>query len=111
MEVRAKNQKTAELMGDEKGLRRAFGKKIALCIMERISMLQALDNLEQASKIRHFRFHQLSGNRQGQWAIKLDENNRMIIIETSHSTCPPPGTRNLRDIKSVTIIELCIDYH
>ena len=111
MEVLAKDRKMQKLMDSPAMLQKAFGKKIANKINLRLEELEAMDNLEIAQRLPHLYFHALSGNRKGQWAIKLDENNRMLIIETQREGRPLAGPLNLRDITSVTIIELCIDYH
>lgn len=108
MEVLTRDRKMQKLTGDRAKLQKVYGKKLAQAIYRVLAQLQAMPNLEEATRLSHLRFHGLTGSRQGQWALKLDENNRMIIIETGHGGNPP---RNLRDITSVTIIELCIDYH
>lgn len=111
MEVFAKDTKMEKLISSDRELQKAYGAPTARIIQRRISELRALSNLQMATTLPQLKFHALSGNRKNQWAIKIDGNNRMILIEAHKNTCPPPNTSDISHITAVTITELCIDYH
>ena len=111
MEVRAKDTKMEKLLGDTKALIRTYGPQHAKTIQLRIRQLEASPNLELAHRFPQLKLHALTGNRAGQWGIWLDKNYRMLIIDTQSCGRPQAGTSSPRDITSVTITELCIDYH
>lgn len=111
MEVFAKDKKMEKLISSDKALQKAYGAPTARIIQRRISELRALSNLQMAITLPQLKFHALSGNRKNQWAIKIDGNNRMILIEAQQNSCPSPNTSDLSHITAITITELCIDYH
>lgn len=111
MEVRAKDTKMEKLLGDTKALIRAYGPQHAKAIQLRIRQLEASPNLELAHRFPQLKLHALSGDLKGKWGIRLDKNYRMLIIETQSKGCPPEEPSRPCDITSVTITELCIDYH
>lgn len=111
MEVRAKDTKMEKLLGDSKALVRAYGPQHAKTIQLRIRQLEASPNLEMAHQFPQLKLHALTGDLKGKWGIRLDKNYRMLIIDTQSKGSPAAGTSSPRDITSVTITELCVDYH
>ncbi len=58
---------------------RAWGQQVARKYIERINLLYAVNTVEELYKIRSLRFHRLSGEREGEYAITLDRRWRLIV--------------------------------
>lgn len=75
-------------------------------ILQRIEELKAVDSLADAKKLITLKLHKLSGDRKGQYAIKVIGGKRIVFY--------PAGTYDENDISTITeiqIIEVNIDYH
>ena len=103
-----KNLRTA-INNSAKALKE-FGSKRGKILLQRISALLLADTLED---VRHLpgHFHELTGNRKGQWACDLDQPYRLIF--TPHEL-PIPTDSSGRyiwiEITSVELIEIT-NYH
>lgn len=58
---------------------RALGQQVARKCIQRIGILYAVKSLEELYRIRSLRFHKLTGERAGQYAITLDRRWRLIV--------------------------------
>lgn len=56
-----------------------YGPRRAKLIRQRLDDLSALDNLEEARNLPG-NYHELVGNRKGQWACNLDQPYRLIMV-------------------------------
>lgn len=78
--------------------------------LKRLGVLQNIDNLNQA-KFYPGNFHELIGDRKGQWACDLDQPYRLIFEPHEN---PIPTDENGKylwiEIKGVEIIEIT-NYH
>ncbi|MBM3177208.1 MAG: type II toxin-antitoxin system RelE/ParE family toxin [Bacteroidetes bacterium] len=75
--------------------------------------LYALERSKTLEAVRHMsgRFHELSGNRKGQWACSLDHPYRLIFKPADHPIpCNEDGQYIWSKITSIEIIEI-VDYH
>lgn len=74
-------------------------------IRNRLSELQAANNLSEISECPPPRRHKLSGNLQDCWGIDFSKNDRFIIR--------PMGKFDINDVSSITEIEIVDldDYH
>lgn len=87
-----------------------MGEKRAKIFHNRLNQLKAAATLQD---VRHFpgHFHELSGNRKGQWACDLDQPYRLIFVP--HENPVPVDTNGKylwSEIKGIEIIEI-INYH
>ncbi|MBR5400159.1 MAG: killer suppression protein HigA [Bacteroidales bacterium] len=77
---------------------------------KRIVALMSAQSLEDVRNLPG-NYHELTGDRKGQWACSLDGNNRMVF--TPHEDpipTNPDGQYIWSEIKGVEIIEI-VDYH
>jgi proteic killer suppression protein len=58
---------------------RRWGKKIARKYIQRINILYAVEAGPELGSFPELRFHRLKGDREGQWALRLDDSWRLII--------------------------------
>lgn len=87
-----------------------FGTLRGRLIKLRLDAMRAADNLEE---LRHVpgNFHELTGNRKGQWACSLDQPYR-LIFEPHEDPIPTDddGKYIWLDIKGVDVTEI-VNYH
>lgn len=110
MEVSFADRKLEKLSADYNKCRQRLGDKRAKLFITRLNVLRDAATLED---IRHLpgRFHELSGDRKGQWACDLDHPYRLIFTPQED---PIPinehGQYVWIEITGVEIIEIA-DYH
>ena len=96
-------------------LERAFNSVTALqkskVIMMRMAVLKAARNLALVPTTRPERRHQLSGNRDGQFAVDLVHPHR-LVFEPNHRPLPRKdgGGIDTEQVTAITILDV-IDYH
>lgn len=105
MEVRPRDRKMQKVLDNQVALKREYGDK-AMRIMRLITDLRAANSLDDINRAQKYDLHRLSGQYAGKWGLKVNANNRMLIFSTDNE-----AETNLRAITSVTIFEICIDYH
>lgn len=110
MKITFFDKKLSKQAGDPRKCQKEMGQKRAKLFLTRLNDLQAADTLED---VRHLpgNFHELKGNRKGQWACDLDQPYRLIF--EPHETPIPTdsGGRYIWfEIKGVEIIEIT-NYH
>lgn len=99
-----------KIVNDDRKLLKKYGKKRALLIRRRLDSLQAIDTLEDA---RHLpgRFHELTGDRKGQWACDLDHPYRLIFVPHEDPIPTDEDGKYLWiEIMAVDVTEIA-DYH
>lgn len=110
MKITFSDKTLKKVINDDRKLTKKHGQLRARLIKRRLDSLHAAETLED---IRHLpgRFHELIGNRKGEWACDLDHPFRMIFVP--HEV-PIPVDNNGRyvwaEIRGVDVIEI-IDYH
>jgi toxin HigB-1 len=99
-----------KVVNDDRKLIKAFGQKRANLIKRRLDDIQAAETLED---LRHMpgRYHELKGDRKGQWACDLDQPYR-LIFEPHEDPIPTDddGKYIWIEIRGVDITEIT-DYH
>lgn len=65
-------------MQSDEAIRR-WGDAVGRRYVQRISILQTADSVEDLYRIPQFRFHPLSGDRKGQFALTLIDRWRLIV--------------------------------
>lgn len=104
MELEFKDKKLQKYCQSEKDLLRKYGKFQAKIILIRLNQLQAAENLYDISRLPQVRLHPLSGDRQGEFAVDLQQPKRLIFI---------PQNGSLNDYKTITKIQIIeiVNYH
>lgn len=110
MYISFKNKKLLKIANDDKLMHKEFGSKRTQKFQLRLQQIMAADSLEDLRNAPG-KYHELTGDRKGQWACSLDEPYRLII--EPHED-PIPSDNNGKyiwiEIKGVEIIEI-VDYH
>ena len=111
MELDFEDKKLAKDCLDERSRIRVFGRERAKKLANRLTVLRAASNLEQ---LRHApgRFHELRGDRAGQFAADLDGPYRLIfqpVLTPQEEPIHASGFVWSR-ITRITILEIT-DYH
>ena len=110
MDITFEDKKLGKVVNDERKLSKEFGKSRAEKIKIRLAQLFGATTLED---VRHLagNYHELIGNRKGQWACDLDQPYRLIF--TPHERPIPKNNSGQYlwiEIKGIEIIEI-INYH
>jgi len=79
MNITFKDKKLGKIAHDENKLKAKYGKVRGKKIKRRIDALRIADTLED---VRHIQgnFHELIGDRKGEWACDLDQPYRLIFV-------------------------------
>ncbi len=110
MIITFKNNSLEELANDDKKLLKKFGTIKARKITRRLNDLRFANTLEDIRNLPG-NYHELKGNRKGQWACELDQPYRMVFAP--HESPIPDnqdGQYIWQEIKGVEIIEIT-NYH
>lgn len=110
MEISFSDRALKKVVNDDQKLIRKYGPKRAHLIKKRLDALHAADTLEDVRNVNG-RFHELTGNRKGQWACDLDHPCRLIFVPHEE---PIPTDQDGKyiwiEIKGVDVTEIT-DYH
>ena len=79
MEVRFKTNKLQKQYENSKDAVKAYGIDVAKKYIQRVGILKSAKSFDDLSKIPQLRFHPLTGNRKGEFAISLTGFYRLII--------------------------------
>lgn len=110
MEILYKTKKLEKQLTNPKDIKKTFGNS-AKRVNQRIKDLKAAETLEVMRSIPAARCHELKGDRQGQLAVNVSNNYR-IIFEPYHDPIPQKDDGGLDWTKVVIIkIEEVTDYH
>ncbi len=93
---------------------RKFGHEQGALVLRKLQELKGLAALDDAHRIPTLKFHKLTGNRKGQWAVRVDQKLRIILVPQSGDAGDlvmlPDGTVDLRKVTCVLVKEV-VDYH
>jgi len=92
--------------------KKAFG-KMAAKVSQRMDEVRSFDNLHLLTKLPAAKCHALTGNRQGEWAISISGNHRMIFVIANDPVPKKENDANSIDTEKVTAIKIIgtEDYH
>ncbi|WP_320035505.1 type II toxin-antitoxin system RelE/ParE family toxin [Halarcobacter sp.] len=79
MEIEFKSNKLKKQYENSKIAEKAYGAQVAKKYIMRINTLKATKSFDELYKIPTLKFHPLSGNRKGEYAISLTGYWRLII--------------------------------
>ncbi len=110
MEITFADKKIRNLANNDRLMVKALGKDRAKVLRRRLVQLEDADTLED---VRHLpgNYHELTGNRKGQWACDLDQPYRLIF--TPHENPIPTnedGQYIWLEITGIEVIEV-VNYH
>ena len=110
MDILFKSRKIWGLCHDDTLATRTLGPESAHKLRARLDDLVALPNLSLARRLPG-RFHPLSRDRAGQYALDLHGGNRLVLEPAGDSIATlPDGSRNLASVTAIRIV-LIGDYH
>ncbi len=79
MEIKFKNNTLKKNYENHSKATKAYGEIVGRKYIQRISIISEAIDITELSSIRTLRCHQLSGDRTGEWAIKLTGQMRLIF--------------------------------
>ncbi len=111
MEVSFRTSRLHRLFHNESDLIRTYGNRRAQSIMARLVVLRRRATLSQVPTTPPERRHQLTGNRDEQYAVDIDRQYRLVFTP-DHDPIPrrPDGGVDTDQVTAVVITEV-IDYH
>ena len=111
MEINFITRRLMRTFSSQRALSREHGDRMARVIGMRLAVLRRADNLSLVPTTRPMRLHQLTGRRQGQFAVDLVHPFRLIIVP-DHDPIPrtDDGSIDKLRVTAITIVEV-IDYH
>ena len=111
MDIRFRSRKLERACNEEAWGQREWGQNRARKVGQRLMELRAAGDLLDFSKIPGTGFHPLHHDRQGQFAVSLGSNWRLILLPLENSSpCLPDGSVDLENISGIRILEVA-DYH
>lgn len=110
MEITFSNRKLEKLANDYRKCQKEFGQIRAKLYNKRLGDLKNAGTLEEVRNLPG-NYHELVGDRKGQWACDLDQPYR-LVFEPHENPIPTDehGRYIWFEIKGVEVIEI-IDYH
>ena len=111
MDIAFRTRKLGRVLNAADALQKAYGVRIAKVIMMRMAVLRAARNLALVPTTPPDRRHQLSGDRDEQFAVDLVHPYR-LVFEPSHEPLPRKhdGGIDTEKVTMITILDV-IDYH
>lgn len=109
MELHYKTNKLKQLCEDPNcnvDLVKKYGSEVAKRLPQRIKELKAFNNLQDVPTSPPQRRHKLTGNRNGQFAIMITSQYRLIFKQFDNSII----IEDLREIKEIEILEVSKHY-
>jgi proteic killer suppression protein len=110
MEIEYRKNKLKKQLSNASEIKKAFGAN-AKRVANRLDDIIASPNLAVLCQIPAAKCHSLSGERNGEWALDISSNYR-LIFEITHD--PIPKTED-NSIITVLVTDICIleivDYH
>ena len=108
MEIIFTDRKLEKLSGDYNKCRQKMGDKRAKLFILRLNAMKDAKSLEDTRDLPG-RFHELTGNRKGQWSCDLDHPYRLVFTAQEN---PIPANEHGQylwlEIKGVKVIEIVI---
>lgn len=111
MDIDFRKRKLEKTFNAQSELLKAFGMRMAKAIMNRMAVLRAAQNLGQVPSTPPERRHQLTEDRDEQYAVDLVHPKR-LVFDVKHDPIPrtSDGGIDVSKVTAITIIEV-VDYH
>jgi len=85
LEIKFKTNKLQKQYENSKDAVKAYGMDVAKKYIQRVNILKSAKSFEELYKIPQLKFHPLTGNRNGEFAISLTGFYRLIITNDGDS--------------------------
>jgi len=79
MDLEFRTRKLRKQYEDHRKAKEAYGKKVARRYIARVNIIKQVRDIEELRRLPALRCHQLTGDRQGQWALTLSGQYRLIF--------------------------------
>lgn len=79
MRFRFRTTKLEKLYRKSLEAKKHWGKEVARTFLRRVEQIAACTSVKDCYQIPQFRFHALKGDRDGQYAIRLSDQMRLIV--------------------------------
>lgn len=111
MDISFRTRKLEKTFNSLAGLQKAFNVQMAKAIIKRMAVLKNSRHLGMVPTTKPERRHQLSGDRDEQFAVDLVHPHR-LVFEPNHDPLPRKDDEGI-DLEQVTAIKILevIDYH
>lgn len=111
MDISFRTRKLEKTFNALVGLQKAYGAQMAKAITKRMAVLKNAHHLGLVPTTKPERRHQLSGDRDEQFAVDLVHPHR-LVFEPNHDPLPRKDDEGI-DLEQVTAIKILevIDYH
>lgn len=111
MDIAFRTRKLEKTFNAAAALQKTYGARMAKVIMMRMAVLKAARNLALVPTTPPDRRHQLSGDRDEQFAVDLVHPHR-LVFEANHEPLPrkDDGGIDTEQMTAITILDV-IDYH
>ena len=111
MDVSFRKRKLEKTLNSMKEMKKAFGNRMAKVIAMRLAVLKSAKVLSMVPTTRPDRRHQLTADRDEQYAVDLVHPNR-LVFEPNHNPLQrkSDGGIDTDQVTAITIIAV-IDYH
>jgi toxin HigB-1 len=111
MNIEYSNEEAETLCRSQRLLQKKYGKEIVKHMAQRISDLKAAKHLAEMINLPG-KFEELTGNRKGQFSLRLDQQFR-LILEPASGLIPrkPDGGVDLTKVTAVMIVEAVSDHY
>lgn len=110
MNIEFGNNRLAKQMGSATEIKKAFG-LMAFKVAQRLQEIRDAPNLSILMEIPAAGCHPLKGNKEGDWALTISVNHRMVFIVVQNPL--PRKENNELDLELITNIRILRteDYH
>ena len=111
MDISFRTRKLEKVFSSEEALKKRYGPPMVGKIMMRLAFLKNAETLSKVPTRPPNRRHQLTGDRDEQYAVDLVQPYR-LVFEPNHDPLPrgEDGGIDLERVTAITVIEV-IDYH
>ena len=111
MNVHFANNRLARLFNSQTRAVRQYGERRANLLLARLIVSENAPTLSDVSSQPPIRRHQLTGNRNEQFAVQVDYQYR-LVFQPDHDPVPrfPDGGIDLAKVTAIVIVEVT-DYH
>lgn len=110
MEIEYRKNRLKKQLSNASEIKRNFGVN-AKRIARRLIEIRSSPNLHVLMQIPAANCHRLSGDKEGEWALNISANHRMLF-EIAHNPIPKnkDGSLDTQAITNICITEI-VDYH
>ena len=111
MEISFASRKLKKVFDSDRSLSKEFGAQMVKKIRVQMAILESAESLDRVPNVPPPRRHELSGKRQGQFAVDLKHPHR-LIFEPANEPVPrkDDGGIDLAKVTRIKILEV-LDYH